>query len=104
MGAVTGQLVVAAGIPSSQTTAVVNTTAITSTTTPDPDPANNTATVTTTPVIGANLTIQKQHVGTFVAGDDAQYNLEVRNFGPSDSGRRHHRRHPARRRDLPRIR
>ena len=85
MGAVTGQLVVTVGIPSSQTTAVVNTAAITSTTTPDPNPANNTATVTTTPVTSADLTIQKQHVGTFVAGDDAQYNLEVRNFGPSDA-------------------
>jgi large repetitive protein len=85
VGAVTGQLVVTVGIPSSQTTAVVNTAAITSTTTPDPNPANNTATVTTTPVTSADLTIQKQHVGTFVAGDDAQYTLEVRNFGPSDA-------------------
>lgn len=85
VGTVTGQLVVTFGIPSSQTTAVVNTAAIASTTTPDPNPANNSATVTTTPVTSADLTIQKQHVGTFVAGDDAQYTLEVRNFGPSDA-------------------
>ena len=79
------QLVVTVGIPSSQTAAVVNTATISATTTPDPNPANNTATVTTTPATSADLKIQKQHVGTFVAGNDAQYTLEVRNFGPSDA-------------------
>ena len=85
VGASTMQLVVTVGIPSSQTAAVVNTATISATTTADPNPDNDTATVTTTPATSADLFIQKQHVGSFVAGDDEQYTLEVRNFGPSDA-------------------
>ena len=85
VGSVTEQLVATVGIPSSQINPVVNTATISSTTTPDPNPANNTATVTTTPATSADLAIQKQHVGTFVAGTDAQYTLNVENFGPSEA-------------------
>ena len=85
LGELPDQIVVTVGIPSSQTTDVVNTATITDTTTPDPNPDNDTATVTTPPTIEADLAIQKRHIGEFVAGDDAQYLLTVRNFGPSDA-------------------
>ena len=85
VGATTGALVVTVGIPATQTASVVNTVDISSTTTPDPNPANDTATVTDTPQISADLQIQKQHVGTFVAGSTGQYLFTVANHGPSDA-------------------
>jgi large repetitive protein len=85
VGDVTQDLVVTVGVPSSQTGAVVNTVEITNTTTPDPNTANNTATVTDAPTISADLQIQKRHIGAFVAGNDATYEFTVRNHGPSDA-------------------
>lgn len=85
VGDTTGDLVVAVGIPSSQTAAVTNAVHISQTTTPDPNPANDTATVTDTPQTSADLQLQKEHVGTFVAGSDASYLFTVDNHGPSDA-------------------
>jgi large repetitive protein len=85
VGEVTAELVITVGIPSAQTGPVTNTATITNTTTPDPNLTNNTASVTDIPAISADLAIQKEHVGTFVAGADAQYTLEVVNNGPSDA-------------------
>jgi uncharacterized repeat protein (TIGR01451 family)/fimbrial isopeptide formation D2 family protein len=73
------------GIPSSQTGAVTNTAAISQTTTPDPNLGNNSSTVSATPVLSADLAIQKQHLGPFVAGEAAVYELTVHNNGPSDA-------------------
>jgi large repetitive protein len=84
-GDTTDDLVVTVGIPSSQTASVVNTANISSTTTPDPNPANNSATVTDTPQTSADLQLEKHHLGTFVAGSDAQYLFTVANHGPSDA-------------------
>ncbi len=94
VGSVTAQLVVTVGIPSSQTAPVVNTATITSTTTPDPNPANNTASVTTTPATSADLAIKKQHVGTFVAGNRRPVHPGSPKLRPLRRRRPHHRRHP----------
>jgi large repetitive protein len=85
VGADTRDLTVTVGIPAGQTAAVVNTATVSDTTTPDPNPDNDTATVTTTPDTSADLQIQKQHDGTFTAGDQASYTLTVVNHGPSDA-------------------
>jgi large repetitive protein len=72
-------------IPSSQTAAVTNTASITSVSTPDPVSANNTSTTTNTPVISADLALQKHHIGTVVPGTPAAYQMDVHNNGPSDA-------------------
>ncbi len=73
------------GVPSAQTADVVNTARTTATTTPDPNPGNDTATVTTPPVLEADLAIRKVHQGEFVAGARASYAITVTNTGPSDA-------------------
>jgi large repetitive protein len=85
VGDITADLVVEVGIPASQTADVVNTVHISDTTTPDPNPANDTATVTDTPQISADLQIQKRHLEPFVAGTNGEYTFTVANHGPSDA-------------------
>ncbi len=85
VGETTEDLAVTVGVPAAQTAAVVNTVHISHTTTPDPNPANDTATTTDTPQTSADLQIQKRHVGTFVAGSDGHYVFTVANHGPSDA-------------------
>jgi len=65
--------------------AITNTASVTSTT-PDPNPGNNTAS-DTAPVPGASadLSITKTHTGDFTAGSQGTYTLTVTNNGPSDA-------------------
>jgi large repetitive protein len=85
VGEVTSDLVVTVGIPASQSADVINTVHISSTTTPDPNPANDTASVDDPVQIRADLQIQKQHIGAFVGGSQGQYLFTVVNHGPSDA-------------------
>lgn len=85
VGATPAAVVVTAGLPSSQTSAVANTATVSSPTT-DPVPANNSSTVTNTPTTQADLQIQKRHLtATFVAGSTADYQIDVFNAGTSDA-------------------
>lgn len=85
VGQVPSAIVATIDIPSNQSTTVVNTATI-STATGDVNPGNNTSTVSSTPVVSADLVIQKRHVTSpFVAGNDVEYAIEVRNLGPSDA-------------------
>jgi|GEM_PF-580003 len=59
--------------------------ATTGATTPDPDPENNDATVTTTVRTAADLGIVKTHTGAAVAGEAFAWTVTVTNRGPSDS-------------------
>ncbi len=64
----------------------ITNTASVSSATPDPDTSNNTASVTTSGIApSADLSITKSHTGDLVAGDRAEYTLEVNNNGPSDA-------------------
>ena len=68
---------------------------------PTPTPRNNTDTDRTPVVTNADLSIEKTHVGDFVAGDTGTYEFVVNNAGPSDAAvAGAHHRHPARRPDL----
>jgi uncharacterized repeat protein (TIGR01451 family)/fimbrial isopeptide formation D2 family protein len=49
----------------------------------DPNPANDSATDTDSITPNADLSINKQHLGTFTVGVNGQYVLTVRNLGPS---------------------
>jgi uncharacterized repeat protein (TIGR01451 family)/fimbrial isopeptide formation D2 family protein len=61
-----------------------NTATVTSGGTPDPDPgATSTDTVTLT--TSADLSIAKTHTGNFTPGQNASYDLQVDNAGPSDA-------------------
>ena len=85
VGVVPSAIVVTVHIPSGQTANVTNTATVASAT-PDPVPANNASTVTTAPTIASDLLLQKTHLTSpFVAGQDAQYQMQVRNLGPSDA-------------------
>jgi uncharacterized repeat protein (TIGR01451 family)/LPXTG-motif cell wall-anchored protein len=85
VGATPGAITVSVGVPSAQTAAVANTATVSSPTT-DPVPANNTATVVNTPTLRADLHIQKRHLTTtFVAGQTADYEIDVFNAGESDA-------------------
>ncbi len=60
----------------------INTATITASTPTDPNAANNSATVTVTPVAQADLTISKTHTGNFTQGQiGATYTLAVSNIG-----------------------
>jgi large repetitive protein len=85
VGDITSDLVVTVGIPSSQASDVINTVDISSTTTPDPNPANDTASVDDPVQISADLQLQKEHIGAFVGGSEGQYLFTVANHGPSDA-------------------
>jgi uncharacterized repeat protein (TIGR01451 family)/fimbrial isopeptide formation D2 family protein/LPXTG-motif cell wall-anchored protein len=85
VGATPAAIVLTVGIPSGQTSAVSNTATVSSPTT-DPVPANNSSTVTSTPVVRADLQLQKRHLtASFVAGQDAVYQIDVFNAGESDA-------------------
>ena len=79
---------VVVSIPADRTSAVVNTASVTPTTS-DPRPANNSATVTTTPTVRADLsptkTLLNKETQPPVAGTNRQYAVTVTNNGPSDS-------------------
>ena len=64
---------------------IVNTGTVTSDT-PDPDPTNNTSTVTDPVGTSADVSIVKTNIsGPVVAGEEVRYSLEVANAGPSDA-------------------
>ena len=78
------QITLVADVASSVTGTIVNTAAVTGPT-PDPDTSNNTDTDSTPVVTNADLSIEKTHVGDFVAGASGTYELVVNNAGPSDA-------------------
>lgn len=78
------QITLVADVDSSVTGTIVNTAEVTGPT-PDPDPTNNTDTDRTPVVTNADLSIEKTHVGDFVAGATGVYELVVVNSGPSDA-------------------
>ncbi len=84
VGEAAPQITVVVGIPASQTAAVANSATV-SGTTPDPVPANNTDTDTTTPATSADLSVQKLLLDPIVAGTSSAYRLTVDNAGPSDA-------------------
>jgi uncharacterized repeat protein (TIGR01451 family)/LPXTG-motif cell wall-anchored protein len=55
--------------------------------TPDPDPSNNSATAATTVGASADLSVSKSGPGSVTAGDEIQYQILVTNDGP-DTARR----------------
>ena len=72
---------------------MVNSAAVTATT-PDPVPANNTATASTTVTARADLAITKTGPATVTAGANVTYSLVVQNLGPSDAAVVERGRHP----------
>lgn len=85
VGGTPAAITVTVGIPASQTGPVTNAATVSSPTS-DPALANNTSTLTNTPTLLADLQIQKQHLTSpFVAGQPADYQLQVFNAGPSDA-------------------
>ncbi|MET3803063.1 putative repeat protein (TIGR01451 family)/fimbrial isopeptide formation D2 family protein [Nakamurella sp. UYEF19] len=87
----TAPLTVTVRIPADRTSAVVNTAAVAPGDTPDNESSGgvDTATVTTTPDLEADLGVSKVLVGKdtqqIVAGTDRIYELSVTNYGPSDA-------------------
>ncbi|MGB2839954.1 MAG: DUF11 domain-containing protein, partial [Actinomycetes bacterium] len=67
-----------------QTSTLTNTASITSTT-PDPDPGNNTDSVTTGVDPSADLRLQKSGTAAVDPGETIRYRLTVTNDGPSDA-------------------
>jgi uncharacterized repeat protein (TIGR01451 family) len=61
-----------------------NTATVNSGGTPDPDPGS-TSTDTVTLTTSADLSIAKTHTGNFTPGQNASYDLQVDNAGPSDA-------------------
>jgi uncharacterized repeat protein (TIGR01451 family) len=53
--------------------------------TTDPNGTNNSSTDTATIVNVTDLSVTKQHTGTFIAGDDATYTMTASNAGPSNT-------------------
>lgn len=85
VGATPAAILLTVGIPSGQTAAVSNTGTVSSSST-DPIPSNNSSTVTSTPMVRADLQIQKRHLtSTFVAGQNAVYQIDVFNAGEADA-------------------
>lgn len=83
-GAVAPQILVVAHISSGLTGTLTNSATVTGTT-PDPVPANNTATSPLTITTSADLAIQKAHAGAFTPGTQGTYTFAVVNNGPSDA-------------------
>ena len=81
----TDQIVVSVRDDSGATGTITNSATVTSTTTNDPVPANNTKTVPGPVTTSADLSIDKRSIGTLVAGETAVYRLRVDNLGPSDA-------------------
>jgi uncharacterized repeat protein (TIGR01451 family) len=65
--------------------ATLSNTAAVSATTSDPDPANNTSTVSTSVVPAADLSIVKTGPASVTPGGSVTYSLAVANAGPSDA-------------------
>lgn len=85
VGEVAPQIELVLSVPSSQTEDLENTAEVESTTTPDPDPANN-VDVTVDPVtLIADLALDKVSVGPLVAGEQGTYRFQVDNVGPTDA-------------------
>lgn len=85
VGAAPAAVSVTVIIASSQTGPVTGAASV-SAPTADPAPANNFDVQTDTPVLRADLVIQKLHLtNPFVAGSQADYQIEVRNAGESDA-------------------
>lgn len=85
VGAAPAAISVTVTIASSQTGPVTSSASV-SAPTADPAPANNFDVQTDSPVLRADLVIQKLHLtNPFVAGSQADYRIEVRNAGESDA-------------------
>ncbi|HMD44717.1 MAG TPA: isopeptide-forming domain-containing fimbrial protein, partial [Acidimicrobiales bacterium] len=84
-GASANALTVDIDIPSSFAAPNITNTATVAGPTYDPNPANNTSTVTTPVGVQADLSITKSASGSFIAGSTGVYQLVVTNNGPSDS-------------------
>jgi uncharacterized repeat protein (TIGR01451 family) len=69
----------------SYTSNTISNTAVVSSTTPDPDPGNNSSTDVADVGPNADLSIVKSHTGNFRPGTNAVYTLQVTNAGPSDA-------------------
>jgi uncharacterized repeat protein (TIGR01451 family) len=68
----------------SNVTGTATNSAIVTSTTPDPTPANNTAADGPAPIAtSADLSMTKGHSGVFLAGTNTTYSLSVHNAGPS---------------------
>ncbi len=77
-------MTIIAHISPNQTTPVTNTATVTGPE-PDPNPANNTSSVTNPAATSADLAITKTHLGPFVPGSQGTYQFTVVNNGPSDA-------------------
>ncbi|MEO7262447.1 MAG: hypothetical protein ABI047_14510 [Jatrophihabitantaceae bacterium] len=85
VGAAPAAVSVTVLIASAQTGPVTDTASVASPTA-DPAPANNFDVQTDTPLLRADLVIQKLHLTSpFVAGSQAEYQIQVRNIGESDA-------------------
>lgn len=85
VGAVPPALTVTVGIPSGQAGQVTDTASVSSPT-PDPNPADDYDVQTDTALQRADLLVQTRHLSDpFVAGGQADYEIEVRNAGESDA-------------------
>jgi uncharacterized repeat protein (TIGR01451 family) len=82
-GATAPPITVTVSAPAQAGTAL-NTASVTADT-PDPVPADNTATASTTVLASADLSIAKSGPATVVAGGSVTYTLAVSNAGPSDA-------------------
>jgi len=71
-------------IPSSMTGSITNTASVTSTTS-DPNPANNTSSFTAPINVAADLSIAKTGPSAPIAGNNLTYTLTGTNIGPSDA-------------------
>ena len=79
---------VTVAVPASRTADVVNTAAVAAGSTTDPRRENDTAAVTSTPVVNADLGLAKQLVDNKVApvkGTDRFYDLIATDYGPADA-------------------
>ena len=78
------QITIAGAIDASSTTPFSNTASVDSAITPDPQPANDSATVINDPAVVADLAITKRILTAApVAGQPIQYELTITNNGPS---------------------
>ncbi len=78
------QITVVVSVPAGRTADVVNTASVKGPET-DPNPDNDSDTVTDPVHTSADLAIVKVHQGTFVAGSTGTYHFTVTNNGPSDA-------------------
>jgi len=85
-GTSASSITLVATIASSYAGAHVDNTAHVSSTTPDPVPANNSSTDSSTSgTASADLSIAKSHTGSFTAGTTGSYAISITNSGPSDA-------------------